>query len=351
MRVNQKTIQIGEYFAELFTIDNDFGMTVELSNWGATLIDIKTPDRDDCCQSVTLAYEDWRDYSRNESYLGATIGRAAGRIPHGQLMLGGKIFPLSQNQASHHLHGGSQSMSHQVWQVEAVEHSETEIRVVFCIRSVTTENGYPGNLDVRATYVLSRVENSLVIQYEANTDELTACNLTNHVYFNLSGNVSRTIHNHDLMVVAQAVCATDENLLVTGDIWPVAQTAFDFTKEKKIITALSAADERIKSTYGLDHYFLLTPMDVKIPAVVLFDSVSGRRLSVHTNQPCVVLYSHNYPNSERLRYGVLGQQHDSLCIETQKNPNLKSHQGGHAAALYPGNLYLSRTKFIFDVVT
>lgn len=351
MKVDQKTIQIGERSVQLFTIDNGLGMIVELSSWGATLIDIKVPDREGISQSVTLAYDNWSDYLKNEGYLGATIGRVAGRIAYGQLMLDEKKYALSLNQGQHHLHGGNQSMSHQLWQVDEVVHSDTEIRVIFYIYSAATENGYPGNLHVRAIYVLSLVENSLTVHYEANTDELTVCNLTNHAYFNLSGNASRTIHEHELMVAAQTVCAMDENLLVTGDVWSVAQTVFDFTQAKKIVTALLADDERIQTARGLDHYFLLTQTDAILPAVVLSDSVSGRRLTVHTDQPCVVLYTHNYPNNEKLRHGILAQQYDALCIEAQMSPHLKSHYGGHAAALYPDEFYKNSTRFIFDVVS
>lgn len=348
MSIEQKSIQMGTHTAEHFMLDNALGMTVELSSWGASLIDVQVPDRDGRCQSVTLAYEHWSDYEKNESYFGATIGRVAGRVAHGQLMLNGQAISVSQNQGRHHLHGGHQAISHQMWQVDEVVHDDAHIKVVFSICSPAGENGHVGNLNIRAIYVLSCTSNSLTVQYEATTDAFTVCNLTNHAYFNLSGNVSRTIHEHELTLPASNVCAMDDDLLVTGAVWPVAQTVFDFTHGKSVGTALSSDDARIKTARGLDHYFLLTQSNEHKRAAMLSDALSGRRLTVWTNQPCVVLYAHNHPNNEQLRHGVSGRQHDALCIEVQKSPHLKSARGDHPFALYSDELYVHTAQFIFD---
>lgn len=349
MAIAQKTVEIGAYQVAHLTLTNQKGMVVELMNWGATLVDVCTPDRDGFVQSVTLAHRDWDAYEANAPFLGSTIGRVAGRIPHGHFRLAGQAYQLPTQAAfgNHHLHGGAGAMSQQIWQVESV--NDVDNAVTFFYRSLAGENGYPSQLDLRVTYSLS--DNSeLTIRYESSNTEATLCNPTNHAYFNLSGNTSRTVHEHQLQVAADEVCEMSEALLVTGGVWPVSGTDFDFRDLKPLRVALSSQDPRLRLAAGIDHYFVLKDMASAEPSVTLHDAISGRRLRVWTDRPCVVLYAHNYSAGELLRHGVVGVAHDALCIETQLLPHIIGSDGDHPAAQYPTNLAVTSTVFGFDVV-
>lgn len=349
MSIEQTHIKIGSHTAQHFLLKNANGMLVELSNWGATLIDVQTPNRAGTVESVTLAHADFDAYEENGPYFGCIVGRVAGRIAHGEFMLNGAEFQLPTNQGAHHLHGGAGAMSHRLWQVVDVNESANEQRVTFSYASPDGENGFPGELRVQVSYVLNH-QNQLSIDYEAHTDAPTLCNLTNHAYFNLSGNVARNVSAHSLQVRSSAVCEMDDDLLVTGGEWPTAGTDFDFTQPTALSQILSSDDARVVLARGVDHYFILDDVDENTPQITLQDDASGRRLRVFTDQPCVVLYAHNYAGNEALRHGKIGQNHDALCIETQLLPHHKSENGDHAAALYPEQTYRHHTRFCFDVV-
>ncbi|TDR32735.1 aldose epimerase family protein [Hydromonas duriensis] len=347
MSITQSSIHIAGQQAQLFVLQNAKGGVVELSNWGASVLDIQMPDRAGVSQSITLAHADLDRYADNAPYFGCIVGRVAGRIAHGRFHLAGRDYQLPINQGAHHLHGGSQAMSHRLWLVTAVESTGGVDKVEFTYDSHAGENGYPGRLCVSVTYSLD-AENRLHIAYRANTDAPTLCNLTHHVYFNLSGNVQRTIHEHELQVQAERLCAMDEDLLVSGDEWHVAGSDFDFRVARPLAPALRSADERIQLACGLDHYFILNAAQEAEPQIVLSDKISGRRVRVFTDQPSVVLYAHNYAGQEALRHGGIGQMHDALCIETQQLPHKKSDNGNHAFALYPEQTYQQNTTFCFE---
>ena len=349
MGIVQTSIQIGGQDVQHFVLTNRHGMVSELMSWGATLVDVRTADRDGVVESVTLAHEDIGTYHENGPYFGCIVGRVAGRIAHGRFHLDGQNHQLPLNQGLHHLHGGADAMSHQVWQVGEVSESERGLSVAFHYHSEADENAYPATLKVSVTYVLND-ENQLSVDYQANADAPTLCNLTHHAYFNLSGNARRTVHDHALQVHAAAVCEMDADLLVTGGEWLVANSNFDFRTLHTLDAALRSDDARLILARGIDHYFVLNDVIDHQPQVVLQDEISGRRLQVFTDQPCVVLYAHNYAGGESLRHGMVGQSHDALCIETQKLPHRSLPNGDHAVALYPNQTYRQHTRFCFDPV-
>ena len=349
MGIVQTQIQLGDRGVQHFTLTNRRGMVVELMSWGATLVDVCTADRDGVVESVTLAHEDMGTYLENGPYFGCIVGRVAGRIAHGRFHLDGTDYQLPNNQGEHHLHGGAAAMSHQVWQVGDVSESELGLSVAFHYRSEADENAYPGTLDVTVIYTLND-DNQLNVDYQANTDAPTLCNLTHHAYFNLSGNTRRTVHGHVLQVQAATVCEMDADLLVTGGEWSVTNSDFEFRTLRSLDATLRSDDARLVLARGIDHYFVLNDVLAHQPQVVLQDEVSGRRLQVFTDQSCVVLYAHNYAGHEALRHGVVGQAHDALCIETQKLPHRSASNGDHAAALYPNQTYRQHTRFCFDTI-
>ncbi|MGL4766846.1 MAG: aldose epimerase family protein [Formosimonas sp.] len=333
--------RMGAHEVDYVLLRNAQGMSVELMSWGATLVDVCVPDRAGRVESVTLAYDALNQYAANPSYFGCVVGRVAGRIAGSRFVLNGQTYDLPPNTGEHHLHGGAGSMSHQLWTTVLVDESSVRFEYV----SPAGENGYPATLHVAVTYVLS-ADNMLSIRYHASADAPTLCNLTHHAYFNLSGNARRLMHEQRLQVSADAVCAMSDDLLVTGEEWPVDGSPFDFRAEQPLAQILRSTDPRVQLARGVDHYFVLNEQ----PSISLHDPVSGRRLRVRTDQPCVVLYAHNYAQNEALRHGVTGQAHDALCIETQKCPHQALPNGEHAAAIEPTQPYTQRTDFCFDVL-
>lgn len=348
MAIEHYKRSMGEHDVEQVILSNKNGMRVELINWGATLVDVRVPDKYGVTESVTLAYDDLAMYEHNPSYFGSIVGRVAGRIAGSRFQLGGQEYALPANTGAHHLHGGAGAMSHQPWQVHLNEEPDWP-SVRFEYVSAASENAYPAQLTIAVTYLLTP-DNTLSINYHAVANAPTLCNPTNHAYFNLSGNARRTVHEHVLQVDADAVCAMSDDLIVTGDMWPVEGTAFDFRTGYALSQALDSDDKRIQLAQGLDHYFILNQDSRDKPKISLHDEISGRRLQVWSNQPCAVLYAHNYANAEVLRHGKMGSRHDALCIETQKLPHQVLPNGDHFAAIYPTEPYTQRTDFCFDIL-
>ena len=341
--------QVGEHRATLYELRCASGFSVQLTNWGASVLDIRMPDRAGVLESVVLGFADMDDYVDNIPYFGATIGRTAGRIAHGRYSINGKMQQLPLSQGVHILHGGAQAMSHQLWQHCGEVLSDGSACVTFTYHSADGENGYPGNLTVTVAYTLDASQR-LHIAYRARTDAPTLCNLTHHSYFNLSGNVRDTVHAHQLQVHADAVCAMSEELLVNGDEWPVGQSDFDYRQPHAVGEILNSVDPRITQARGVDHYFIFDRVDTERARVSLYEPISGRRMQVFTDQPCAVLYAHNYAEGERLRGGVIGRSHDALCIETQLCPHRPKSNGDYPARLLPEEEYQHECVYVFDVL-
>lgn len=343
------TTRIGEHSATVYELRCASGFGVQLTNWGASVLDIRMPDRAGVLERVVLGFADVNNYAENIPYFGATIGRTAGRIAHGRYSLNGKMQQLPQSHGAHVLHGGAQAMSHQLWQHYGEVLSDGSARVIFTYYSADGENGYPGNLSVEVAYTLDAAQR-LRIAYRARTDAPTLCNLTHHSYFNLSGNVCDTVHEHQLQVHADAVCAMNEELLVNGDEWLVEQSDFDYRQPRALSDILNSTDLRITQARGVDHYFIFDRVDTERAQVSLYEPNSGRRLRVYTDQPCAVLYAHNYSDAERLRGGIIGRPYDALCIETQLCPHRPKSNGDHPARLLPEEQYHHECMYAFDVL-
>ena len=240
-------------------------------------------------------------------------------------------------------------MSHQLWQHRAQQLADGCAQVVFSLVSPAGENGYAGNLVIELTYTLDQAQH-LTLHYRAMTDAPTLCNLTHHSYFNLSGNARDTVHAHQLHIHADAVCAMSDELLVNGDEWMVTDSDFDYRRSRAVADILNSADPRITQARGVDHYFIFDRVEEARAQVTLCEPNSGRRLRVYTDQPCAVLYAHNYAAGERLRGGAVGQPYDALCIETQLCPHRAKSNGDHPARLLPDEEYRHECVYAFDVM-
>lgn len=349
------TTMVGGQVVNCFELIAPSGFMVRLCEWGASVLDIQMPDRDGRIESVVLGLPEVADYADNPSYFGTTIGRTAGRIAKGRYALNGHPHQLPNTQPNaggHVLHGGAGALSHRAWRWRVMRLDDGSAQVIFSIVSSDGDNGYVGELSVEVAYTLN-LQQQLTLDYRANTNVPTLCNLTHHSYFNLSGNRKRRIDGHLLQIDADAVCAMDERLLVNGDEWQVAGSDFDYRLAHPLADALNSSDYRLRAVGGLDHYFLLNHSEDFAPDTVqatLYDPVSGRRLKVNTNQPCAVLYTHNGVAGERLRSDMVGECHDALCIETQRCPHRPYPNGDHFARLLPDETYHQRCVYAFDCV-
>ena len=247
--------QIAAHTVTVYELRCASGFSVQLMNWGASVLDIRMPDKTGQIESIVLGFADHQDYAHNPSYLGATIGRTAGRIARGRYPLNGVVQQLPLTQGAHVLHGGSNAMSHQLWQHRAQQLPDGRAQVVFSLLSSAGENGYAGNLAIELTYTLDHAQR-LTLHYRAMTDAPTLCNLTHHSYFNLSGNARDTVHAHQLHIHADAVCAMSDELLVNGDEWMVTDSDFDYRRSRAVADILNSADPRITQARGVDHYFI-----------------------------------------------------------------------------------------------
>lgn len=315
-------------------LENRRGMRVGLSNYGAALVSLLVPDRDGNLQDVVLGFDDVSGYEATDTYMGATIGRHAGQICRGHFSLDGRSYTTVINDHDHTMHGGPDGFHHQLFLWEAGNGT-----AIFRYRSPHGEAGFPGNLDVEVIYQLTE-DNTLRMEYTARCDRDTVLNMTNHAYFNLSG--TRDILSHRLQIFADDYTPVDDQGLPTGEIQPVAGTAYDFTAARPIGERITWSDEQLKWCCGYDHNWVLRPpaQDGLRPACQLSDPEGRRTLRLYTTQPGLQMYSGNYLNGTET--GKNGQVHffrGALCLEPQRFPNGLACPNFPSPILHAGETY------------
>lgn len=326
-----------------FQMENQNGASVTVMDYGCTITSILVPDRDGNLTDVCLGYRTVAEYERNNGYLGAVVGRHANRIEKGVFTLNGLEYHLAVNDGPNHLHGGICGFDKRVWDA-AIEGDS----VCFHRMSPDGEEGYPGNLDVRVTYTFTD-DNRLLLQYRAETDADTVVNLTNHCYFNLSGEGKGTVRNHILRIPASFFTENDENCLPTGTILPVEGTPFDFRKGKEIGRDIDADCPQIKNGKGYDHNFILDGGDGEKTAAVLYAPDTGIELTVSTTMPGLQFYSGNVLDGPVGKSGVPYEQNMGLCLETQYFPNAMRCSNFPSPVLRRGEAYAHNTEFVFGI--
>ncbi|MGV2939680.1 aldose epimerase family protein [Mesobacillus sp. LC4] len=340
--LKEKFGQIGSQCVHSFTLRNELGMEVTAINYGCTITKINVPDRDGEFENIVLGHDTLDEYLNDPYFLGAVVGRVAGRLKGGSFELDGKHFTLAQNDNSNHLHGGLKGFDKVVWDAMVIDDG-----VLFSYLSKDGEEGYPGNLYIEVTYRLNN-ENELSIQYRAQTDQKTLLTVTNHSYFNLSGNLKRDVLNHSLQLKSSRFLELDEEFLPTGSILDVKHTPFDFTKGGMVKTgAESNHHQNVLVGHGYDHPFLLD--ESHDDEIVLKDSESGRILTVETDEPAVVVYSGNSLKEEGNFRGVSSRKYLGICLETQNYPDSIHHPHFPSIVLDKGEMYASITKYKFGL--
>lgn len=328
----------------LFTLRNAY-LTVTLTNLGASIRTLYTSDRDGRQGNVVAGYEDVLGYRHNPTYLGCVVGRYVNRIGRGRFVLDGVSYQLTLNEGTNHLHGGFQGFHKQVWDVQEIVQEEEVAGVVMEYYSRDGEEGYPGNLDTAVRYML-RNDNRLYISYSARTDKKTPVNLSNHSYFNLSGFADPLVKDHVLQVHAGYYAEKNGNNLPTGTVLAVEGTPLDFSTPRRIGENI----HRFPSDLGFDHNYVLDKEGARpLPAAILRDPASGRRLKVYTDQPCLQVYTANWwDGSVRGAQGMSYRQHGAVALETQSYPDSPNHPVFPSTILEPGDVYQSTTIFEFD---
>lgn len=326
--------------AMLFTLENDQGILVRITNYGGIITEIQAPDREGKPGNVVLGFDNLGNYVEGHPYFGAIIGRYGNRIAGARFNLEDEEYTLAANDGTHSLHGGVKGFDKVVWDPQLTssgDHAALKLTYV----SQDGEEGYPGTLSATVTYGL--VGDSLVIDYEATTDKATVVNLTNHSYFNLAG--TGTILDHVMYINASRYTPVNEQLIPTGELAYVEGTPFDFRKPRVI-------GERLQETggdpIGYDHNFVLDRSG-KGPSLAakVMDPLSGRVLEVHTTEPGVQFYSGNFLDGSLVSGDRVYEQYAGFCLETQHFPDSPNQPEFPSTVLQPGETFRSQTIYRF----
>ncbi len=323
-----------------YTLTNAQGLQARVMEYGAILVSMHSPDRSGSFADLTHGFDTLEDWvHHNNHYFGATVGRYGNRIAHGKFSLEGLTYQLALNNAPGGvpcaLHGGNAGFDKVLWSGRIVD----ERTVEFSYTSADGEEGYPGTLHTRVSYTLND-DNELIWQATATTDAPTIINIIHHSYWNLSGNPSQSILDHELTLKAAHYLPTQEDLIPTGKLNAVAGTPMDFTSPHRIGARLNAGYEALRHENGYDHCFVLEHADGIRTAAILEDPSSGRRMEILTDQPGIQLYTANYLDGSLMgKGGTAYPRCSALCLETQNFPNAPNHPDFPSCVLRPNETY------------
>jgi len=332
---------------QLFVMKNKKGMEVCITNFGGRIVSIMVPDKNGKMQDVVLGFDSVADYVKIPSDFGSAIGRYANRINKGQFKLDGKLIQLPINNFGHCLHGGPQGWQYQVY--EGTQVNDTTIKMVR--HSPDGDMNFPGAVTATVTYTLT-ADNSIDINYEATSTKKTIINMTNHSYFNLTGDPDKLSLDNVLYVNADQYTPVDNTFMTTGEIKPVKGTPMDFTTPKAVGKDINdSAFVQIKNANGYDHNWVLnTKGDIKKVAARLYSPVSGISLEVYTNEPGIQVYTGNFLDGKtKGKKGKVYQKRASVCLETQHYPDSPNKPQWPSAVLEPGKTYHSHCIFKFGI--
>ena len=331
--------------AKLITIANNNGMTVEVSDYGATLVSAVVPDKNGSCADVILGFGDVTDYAKNGGFLGAVVGRSGNRIAGGAFEINGKKYQLDKDENGNNLHSGLNGYEHMTWDTSI---DEENLSVTFSLHDADMSQGYPGNLDISVTYTLT-ADNALKLQYRGAADQDTIVNPTNHAYFNLEGHDSGTILDHILMIDADGITEVDQECIPTGVILPVEGGVFDFRTPKVIGLEIYADDVQLHMGKGYDHNFALNTDGTMKKVAEVTAPVSGRKMEVFTDCVGIQFYAGNcIPEGTIGKDGKAYEVRTGFCLETQFYPDAIHHDNFKSPVLKAGEKFYSETVYKFS---
>jgi aldose 1-epimerase len=335
---------------DLFVLTTSQGIEVRLTNYGGIVVAVRTPDRAGNLDDVVLGFDQLRDYVRDTGYQGCLIGRYANRIANGHFVLEDEPFSLEKNDGEHHLHGGPRGFHKSLWGARPFE-DDRGSGVELDHRSVDGDGGYPGNLSVNVTYVLTD-GGELAIDYRARSDRDTVVNLTQHSYFNLDGAVRGDILDHEVVLRARRFTPTDSTLIPTGELRDVAGTAFDFVAPRRIGSRIGDLDEQLLLAGGYDHNWILDESPEMLrPVARALSPSTGRMLEIWTTEPGLQFYTGNSLCSDSVgRASVLYTRRAGFCMEPQHFPDSPNNPQFPSTILRKGELYRSTTVYRFSTL-
>jgi aldose 1-epimerase len=340
--------------AYLYSLENENGMKVEITNYGGIIVRLFLPDRNGNLDDVVLGYDNLEQYFDDPNYFGAIIGRYANRIAGGKFEIDNKKYQLEINEKfdgeSCTLHGGNKGFNSQLWTVKEIEiNGQKALKLTYL--SEAGEAGFPGNLKTVVYYSLTK-DNKLRIEYRAETDKKTIVNLTQHSYFNLKGHGEGTIEDHLIYINANKFTPVNEAMIPTGEIKKVENTAFDFTVIGEIAENIDEDTEQLNITGGYDHNWVLNKKDNALElAARVIETQSGRQLEIWTTEPGIQFYTGNgIFTSGAAKENKEYKKRGALCLETQHFPDSPNHECFPTTILRPGEKYSTLTEFHFDLI-
>lgn len=329
----------------LYTLTNANGLEACITNYGGRVVSLMVPDKNGTSQDVVLGHDSIADYINIDGNFGALIGRYGNRINKGRFSLDGTEYNLPQNNFGHCLHGGEKGFHHSVWDVAQVSDSSITLHLL----SPDGYAGFPANVDVDVTYTLSD-DNALRISYKATADKPTILNLTNHSYFNLSGDPSHDILSENLFIAASSFTPIDSTFMTTGEICPVEGTPFDFRTSKAIGADIDSDCRQLANGLGYDHNFVLDePDNISAVAARLSDPVTGIVMEVFTDEPGIQFYAGNFLDGTiKGKRGVAYPRRSGVCLETQHFPDSPNKPQWPSVVVMPGEQYTSNCIYRFS---
>ena len=334
---------------DLYALKNNNDFEVKITNYGGTIVSMVVPDRDGAPGDVVLGYDSLEEYSQGKYFFGCIVGRYANRIANGRFTLNNMEYLLAKNEGDNHLHGGIRGFDKVYWQAKTYN-NETGIGLELSYQSKEGEEGYPGNLSVTVHYSLTDA-NELRIDYLAVTDKPTVANLTNHTYFNLSGNGTGDILGHKLMINANEFTPVDEKLIPTGELRSVKGTPMDFTQPVKVGARIDQDDKQLILGRGYDHNWVLNKdIDEFALAARANDPGSGRTMEVYTTEPGIQFYSGNFLDNQITgKAGEIYNHRSGFCLETQHFPDSPNKPEFPSTVIMPGSKYMQTTVYKFSI--
>ncbi|MGV2871877.1 aldose epimerase family protein [Colwellia sp. E150_009] len=325
---------------EIVTLTNRHGLTVSLSNLGASIMSVVLPEKEGgVATEIVLNYKNTNDWVTNPYYFGVTAGRVANRIGDACFELNGKNIKLTANEGRNQLHGGFGGLSTCFWNVETLQDANG-VAAIFRYHSPDGDQGFPGNLDIELEYRLND-ENELALNYRAVTDQATPICLTNHAYWNIAGTEAEDVLELVLEMPADHILGLDSEQIPTGEIIPVAEKAFDFRQGKAVGTDIQ------QLANGYDHYFVINRSDHNkdlMPVAKLTDPVSGRAMEILSTEAGIQFYSGNFldgsyvgSNDQKL------SKFKGLCLETHGYPDAVNHSNFPSVIVEKDTVYQQTT--------
>jgi aldose 1-epimerase len=329
----------------MFTMENENGMVVTLTNYGAKIISVYAPDKNGNYADVLMGFNSLAEYQQYGASHGAVVGPFANRIANAQFTIDGETYQLPVNNGEASLHSGPDSWYRKAWDYEKNGNVTT-----FMLESPDGEFGFPGNKKAKVTYTLTD-DNELKIDYEVTTDKPTHINLTNHSYFNLRGEGNGDITGHVLVINADKSTPVDENMIPTGEIVDIRGTALDFTTPHTIGERIDADHPQLKFGSGYDFNYVINKESGELAfAASAFEPESGRYMEVFTTEPGVQLYTGNHLKGTEI--GNSGEPYGprtGFCLETQHFPDSPNQPDFPSTLLQPDEVYNSTTIYKFSV--